>query len=138
VVYKWRLLSRPLTGVQRYAEEIVRALDGLLTEPGDGIRRFVHTRPATFRLEVRPMVALGARDKVTFGKQWTLPRYVFPGGLLSLKNTGPIAASKQSICIHDVKTRVVPQSYSKPFRIVYQSLLPTLGHRAAEIATVSG
>lgn len=69
-------------------------------------------------------------------EQFILPNYV-RGGLLSLCNTGPLAVSKQVVCIHDVNTRVVPESYGFKFRAVYRILIPALARRAAQIVTVS-
>jgi glycosyltransferase involved in cell wall biosynthesis len=59
------------------------------------------------------------------------------GGLLSLCNTGPIALTKQIVCLHDVNTRIIPESYSRPFRALYRVLHPALGRRAAQVTTVS-
>jgi glycosyltransferase involved in cell wall biosynthesis len=70
-------------------------------------------------------------------EQIVLPQYL-RGGLLSLCNMGPLAVRKQIVCIHDVNTRIVPESYSFLFRAAYRLLQPPLGRRAACIATVSG
>ena len=69
-------------------------------------------------------------------EQFILPGYV-TGGLLSLCNTGPIAVKKQIVCIHDVNTRIAPESYSSMFRAAYRFIQPALGRRAAQIVTVS-
>lgn len=136
-----RFLSQPATGVQRYAEEIVRALDEVLAEQ-DGPRA---------RLKAELLCPPGSRELPglkTISCRWvghgtghvweqtSLPLFV-KGGLISLGNTGPLALSKQILCIHDVNPRLFPQSYSKAFRILYRALLPALGRSAAAVATVS-
>jgi glycosyltransferase involved in cell wall biosynthesis len=136
-----RFLTQPLSGVQRYAQEIVQALD---THIGDnhplaqGLTVDLLTPPGL----ARPL-DLKAISRRTVGKrgghaweQLALP--IGPrGGLLSLANTGPVAARKHIVCIHDVNTRLVPGSYSPQFRALYRVLAPALGRAAARIATVS-
>jgi glycosyltransferase involved in cell wall biosynthesis len=136
-----RFLTQPLTGVQRYACEIVQELDALLA---DG-------HPLVNSLEIDLLVPCGearelrlnaVRTKVlsgTVGHLWEqtiLPRHV-GGGVLSLCNSGPLALSKQIVCVHDVNTRLYPASYSLQFRTLYRVLLPVLGRTANTITTVS-
>jgi glycosyltransferase involved in cell wall biosynthesis len=143
---KWhingRFVSQPVTGVQRYAHEIARALDRLvaenpmlarsldleLTVPADGPRNLPE-------LKAIPVRAIGG----SAGHKWeqvALGRHA-GSGLLSLCNTGPLLPRKHIVCIHDVNTRVYPESYSFAFRALYRGLHPALGWRAARIATVS-
>jgi glycosyltransferase involved in cell wall biosynthesis len=137
-----RFLSQPMTGVQRYAREIIKSLDDALC---DG-------HPLTENLEVRlvsPPGAFGAPldlhriELVETGKrrghlweQVDLPAAA-PHGLVSLCNLGPIAHRRQIICIHDLNTRIVPYSYSLPFRALYRVLVPTLARTATVVSTVS-
>jgi glycosyltransferase involved in cell wall biosynthesis len=136
-----RFLTQPLTGVQRYACEIVQELDALLA---DG-------HPLVNSLEIDLLVPCGearelrlnaVRTKVlsgTVGHLWEqtiLPRHV-GGGVLSLCNSGPVALSKQIVCVHDLNTRLYPASYSLQFRTLYRVLLPVLGRTANTITTVS-
>lgn len=69
-------------------------------------------------------------------EQLSLPR-VTTGKIISLCNTGPLSVRDQVVCIHDVNTRIVPESYSLAFRGLYRALLPALGRTAKRIATVS-
>ena len=136
-----RFLTQPLSGVQRYAEEIVKSLDTLIA---DG---HPHARDLSVELLVPPglvrplpLRAMTVRRTGRSGghswEQIALP--IAPrGGLLSLGNAGPIAARKHIVCIHDVNTRLAPASYSAQFRTLYRFLLPALGRSAARIATVS-
>ena len=71
-----------------------------------------------------------------FWVQAQLPRHV-PGGLLSFCNLAPIAVTRQIVCIHDMHTRLMPESYGRGFRWAHRLVLPVLGRRAARITTVS-
>jgi len=59
------------------------------------------------------------------------------GILLSLGNIGPVLSSNHVLCIHDVNTYLVPESYSPAFRLYYRTILPILAKRAARLVTVS-
>jgi glycosyltransferase involved in cell wall biosynthesis len=136
-----RFVTQSVTGVQRYAQEVVRALDHLLCED----------HPLAGGLEVQLLVPPGGTDHLGLrairlksvgrvkGHLWEqieLPRHA-GGGLVSLCNTGPLAARKHIVCIHDLNTRSFPSSYSMRFRALYRMLQPALGRCAARIATVS-
>jgi glycosyltransferase involved in cell wall biosynthesis len=135
-----RFLSQPVTGVQRYAREIVRALDGLLQEG--------HPAAASLRLELivpgdveAPALRAVATRRVgrRAGHPWeqaVLP-FAVEAGLLSLCNTGPLLVRKQIVCMHDMTARLYPESYTRAFRTLYATLLPALGRRAAAVTTVS-
>ena len=130
-----------MTGVDRHAIEILRSIDALI---GDH-------HPLTIGITLDILCAGETANVSPFAnvpqrilprapghvwEQLILPRYV-GGGLLSLCNSGPLATKKQIVCIHDVNTRLVPQSYSFAFRTVYGALHPLLGRRAMQIVTVS-
>ncbi|MGH6762241.1 MAG: glycosyltransferase family 4 protein [Phyllobacterium sp.] len=136
-----RFLAQPMTGVQRYAHEIVRGLDRLVAE------EHALARDLEFELLVPPEAKTSIElDRIPIrpvgssqGHRWeqtVLPLHA-QGGLLSLCNTGPVAVRKQIVCIHDVNTRAFPQSYSRSFRSLYRVLLPLLGKTARQITTVS-
>ncbi|MBS7542946.1 glycosyltransferase family 4 protein [Ancylobacter oerskovii] len=141
-----RFLTQKITGVQRYASEIVQALD----------RRIVAGDPLARGLDVELVVPAGttaslelsairlrhvgpAHGPAASGHLWeqlTLP-WELRGGLLSLGNSGPIRHREQIVCIHDLNTRRFPASYSLPFRLLQGIMVPLLGRSAARIATVS-
>ena len=136
-----RFLSQPLTGVQRYAEEIIKAIDEFITlrSPGtDGLALEILCPPNSRRLPGLSSIPVREVGPGTghLWEQLALPTHL-KGGLLSLGNTGPLSVSKQIVCIHDANTRLFPESYSKRFRLLYRLLLPAVGRRAAKITTVS-
>jgi glycosyltransferase involved in cell wall biosynthesis len=136
-----RFLTQPLTGVQRYARQIVSALDQLLVQ-GHPLARNLKVeilRPpgtandlALEKIELR----VAGRGSGYVWEQVDLPRHA-RGGIMSLCNVGPLAAKRQVLCIHDLNTFLAPESYSWKFRALYRHLLPALGNMASKIVTVS-
>ena len=136
-----RFLTQRTTGVQRYACEIVAALDAILSQDGDLADRL------QFRMVLPP--AAGATTdlsnilacRTSFGSGHAWDQLIFPlyerAGLLSLGNFGPIFARNHIVCIHDANTFISPESYSRAFGLSYRTLLPLVGKRARRIATVS-
>ena len=133
------------TGVARYAREVTLALDRLVAEHDPltaGLdldlvapRALDGFAPAAIPIRVVP----DAR-RLRLPQAWVqarLPWHV-PGGLLSFCNLAPVAIRRHIVCIHDLQTRTMPQSYGLGFRLVHRVVLPALGRRAAVITTVSG
>jgi glycosyltransferase involved in cell wall biosynthesis len=136
-----RFLTQRMTGVQRYAYEIVTALDEILSQ----------NRDIASRVAMRLVLPPGAETKMTlsqiemcrtrFGSGHTWDQLVLPfkerSGVLSLGNFGPVLARNHIVCIHDANTFIEPKSYSRSFGIAYRTLLPWIGRRARKVATVS-
>jgi glycosyltransferase involved in cell wall biosynthesis len=136
-----RFLTQRMTGVQRYASEIVASLDEICSEDDDVTRRI------GFRLVLPPgaiaTTALSQIDvcQTNFGSGHVWDQLVLPwyatSGVLSLGNFGPVLARNHIACIHDANTFIEPESYSRAFGLAYRTLLPLLGKRARKVATVS-
>jgi glycosyltransferase involved in cell wall biosynthesis len=136
-----RFLTQRITGVQRYAREIVAALDVIVSEQDDIARRL------GFRLVLPPGAELNfplaqiemSRTSLGAGHAWD--QFILPwcaaSGVLSLGNFGPIATRNQIVCMHDANTFIEPESYSRSFGLAYRVLMPLIGRRASRIATVS-
>lgn len=133
------------TGVARSAREITLALDALVADGHPSTRDLVLDVVAPRRpddhlgLRALPLrvVAEYARPRLPqVWAQFQLPRHV-PGGLLSFCNLAPVAVARHIVCIHDLQTRLVPESYGAAFRLAHRAILPLLGRRAAFITTVS-
>lgn len=138
------LALRP-NGVVRYAEEVTRALDALVTER--------HPSTAGLRLQIvapcQPAAPLSFRSiPIRIVREWKKPRipqfwvqgqlpWYVSGGLLSFCNLGPVMARRQIICMHDIQTRLVKQSYGWGFRLVHRLLMPLLGRSCYAVTTVS-
>ena len=135
-----RFLSQPQTGVQRYAREITRALDALLA--GDERRAARWELVVPGHCDTLPALQAIAIRRTHLGRghlweQTVLPVAARGKGLLSLGNLGPLAHSRQIVCMHDANVFLEPASYSRRFRVAYQAGLPALARRARAVTTVS-
>ena len=130
-----RFFGQPTTGVQRYAREVVSALDGLLSAAGRA-----GTVMAPHGGEIPPMRAIAVRRAGPAGghlwEQAILPSR-WHGPLLNLCNTAPVVRRRQVVCMHDANVFRMPESYGRSFRTLYRTLQPLLARRSARIATVS-
>ena len=132
------------TGVVRYAREVTRALDEMLEEGhplGADLDLRVITPAAPFASPPFAKIAVEhvPEWRLRLPQMWVQAqlRAAAKGNLLSLCNLGPVARRSQIVCIHDLHTRMMPESYSASFRLAHRILLPLLGKRARVITTVS-
>ncbi len=130
-----RFLTQPMTGVQRYAREIVTAMDRLLGD-GDSVRLAVPPGVTTpLRLN-----AIGVDQPGRIGghlwEQTVLPASI-RGPALHLCNTAPAISQGHVVCLHDANVFIEPESYSRAFRTAYRALQPWIAKRAAKVVTVS-
>jgi glycosyltransferase involved in cell wall biosynthesis len=130
-----RFLSQDVTGVQRYARNVVAALDASLRDGGRTARLLAPAGAETMALQAIEQVNAG-RFSGHGWEQLELPRLA-PGLLLNLCNTAPALKSEQVVCIHDANVFTAPESYGRGFRTAYRTLQPLLARRSARLATVS-
>jgi glycosyltransferase involved in cell wall biosynthesis len=133
------------TGVARYAREVTLALDALIAEnhPLTGDLELGILAPGQPH-EPLPLRAIPLRIVPEFRRprlpqfwvQMQLPRHV-TGGLLSFCNLAPVVTRRHIVCIHDLHTWLMPNSYGRLFRWTHQAILPILGRRASRVMTVS-
>lgn len=149
IVINGRFLMQPVTGVQRVARELTRALDRLVAEAD---------LPVALRLVCEPEAQLedlalqattveraaGGWSGRLGGHAWeqlVLPRRVRGGHLLCLGNTAPLAAlhagHPTTVMIHDLSYRQFPGAYRLHYRLGHRFMLPSLLRRARTILTVS-
>lgn len=133
-VVNGRFLTQSISGVQRYARNIVNALDQIEATRGASLllpRGGRH--PAYERLDSVELGVLGG-----YGwEQVELPIAARGQRLLNLCNMAPVIKSEQIVCIHDTNVLSSPDSYTRGFRAAYRSLQPLFAQRAVSIATVS-
>jgi glycosyltransferase involved in cell wall biosynthesis len=133
-----RFLTQGMTGVQRFATEIVAAADALAAAGAWPAARVLHPPGARdaglrgFHAEV-----VGKRG----GQAWEqidLPRALGGDFLINLGNTAPVVAgSRQAVVIHDAGAFDTPESYSFAFRSWYRLLQKRLARGGATLLTVS-
>lgn len=137
-----RFLTQSITGVQRYAIELVKALDALL-ESGEIDRAhvsFVLLAPKGIchELDLRHIsVEQVGILKGHLWEQFELPLFSRGHLLLNCCNTGPVFKRNQIVTICDASVFACPSGYSKAFRMWYKFLLPILGRQAKVIITIS-
>jgi len=136
-----RFTVQGLTGVQRYAQEIIRAMDNLLAQDDRIARQLGLQLVVPPGAQYVPVMSHTAVRQTRLGSGHLWDQIVLPwyekAGILSLGNSGPILARRHIVCIHDANTFVAPESYSRAFGTVYRALLPLIGRRARRVATVS-
>jgi glycosyltransferase involved in cell wall biosynthesis len=136
-----RFLTQRMTGVQRYAHEIVAALDGILLQNRELAARLPMRLVLPPGVEVTPALSKIAICYTSFGSGQAWDQLVLPlyagAGILSLGNLGPIFTRNHIVCIHDANVFIQPESYSRTFGLTYRILLPLIGKRASRVATVS-
>ena len=134
-----RFLSQRVTGVQRYAREIVTALDKLLQE-GKNEDEWCILAPKNI-IDDLPIKNIKIKICGSFiGHLWEqleLPFYARNGFLVNLCNCAPLVKKNQLVTIHDAAVAAFPKAYSWRFRIWYKILFTVCGKWASKIVTVS-
>jgi glycosyltransferase involved in cell wall biosynthesis/GT2 family glycosyltransferase len=130
-----RYLTQPVTGVQRYARNVVAAMNAALSDMGTHAPIIAPPSAADPGFSAMPLLRAGPLA----GQLWE--QVVLPvrwhGRLLNLCNLAPGAKADQVVCIHDANVFVAPESYGPAFRTVYGTLQRLIARRAARITTVS-
>lgn len=138
-VINGRFLGRTLTGVDRYAYGILHEIDRLLDlrDPlVDGLR-FTVAVPS--RVRARPFRNMSYETGPGTGYLWeqcVLPWMVGRRTLLNFCTVAPLVRTGYAT-IHDAHVWLVPEAFSRSFRLSQRILLPLIGHRAKRVVTVS-
>lgn len=137
-----RFLTQRITGVQRYALELVRGLDAMVGRDEPALRGYelvVLAPPGELgKTGLRHIpVRQGGRGSGHRWEQLSLPALSRDGYLLSLCNTGPLLKRRQAVTIHDAAVYAAPRTYSFAFRTWYKVLLRGLGMNAEQVLTCS-
>ncbi|MDO3411676.1 glycosyltransferase family 1 protein [Saccharibacillus sp. CPCC 101409] len=137
-----RFLKASVTGVQRYAYELLRTIDRLIGRDDPAVRgyEFIVLAPpgeihelGTRHIEVRQ----GGRMKGQLWEQISLPQLSKDGFLLNLCNAAPLLKRRQAVTLHDAAVYSVPDTYSTAFKMWYKLMFRTLGKTAPLILTCS-
>ncbi len=137
-----RFLVQPVTGAQRYAREVVLALDDLLATGEIDRDRYAFVvvspagasdLPSLKHISIRFAGPLRSQA----WEQFSLPAISRRGWLLSLCNVGPLLKRRHIVTIHNASVFAYPNAYSFSFRSWYQFALPVLSRTAARILTDS-
>jgi glycosyltransferase involved in cell wall biosynthesis len=137
-----RFLGQRITGVQRFARELLRHMDAVLREQPALRNRLDLTVltprgiPHFAQLEAIRVRETG-RLQGQFWEQLELPRRAGNHLLLNLCNTAPLAGRNMVATVHDASVFAVPEAYSRAFGTWYRMLIPALGRRSRKLITVS-
>jgi len=129
-----RFLTQPMSGVQRYARQIVRALD---QRPGAADRYVILTPPGAKNLNLLniPTRTIG-RAGGHLWEQNALAWTARHGRLLSLGGSGPVLHRRQIVVIHDAAVFRHPEHFRTGYTAFHRALNRILARRA-RLATVS-
>jgi glycosyltransferase involved in cell wall biosynthesis len=140
-----RFLQQPVTGVQRYARELLKAWDRMVAqgEIGGGRVQFQALVPPG-AIDVPPLERIGVRQVGRLrGHLWTqleLPFFARDGLLFSPGNIHPLLSLGRThgvVTVHDLAYAAHPEAYSRAFRLLYSLLVPAALRRADAVITVS-
>lgn len=138
-----RFLSQKLTGVQRYAAEMVKAIDALLAseQTSASLRnadwQLLTPADATEHLDL-DRIKIRAVGRL-HGHAWDqieLARAAAGGRLISLSNSGPVFHRDHIVVIHDAQVFRRPDFFDWRYLAVHRAMGRLLSRHAA-IATVS-
>jgi glycosyltransferase involved in cell wall biosynthesis len=125
-----RFCTQRVTGVQRFAREVTRALQA---HYGDRLHLLVPPGATDCPAGARQVGRLTGQ----LWEQAELPRYCAGGVLVNLGNTAPLLGRRQLVVIHDAGVFSTPEAYSRKFRLWYKTLHRGLVLRGARLVTVS-
>ncbi|QGG49997.1 glycosyltransferase family 4 protein [Lysinibacillus pakistanensis] len=137
-----RFMTQTITGVQRYAIEVIRSLDWLLSK-GDinGKQyKFIILAPQNtkYNLNLNNIsVQVVGRLNSHLWEQIELPFFSSNGLLVNLCNTAPMFSGYQILTIHDASVSANKNNYSFLFKFWYQFLYRILPFRTKKIVTDS-
>lgn len=136
VIINGRFFLHRITGVERYAREILFELDNIV-QPGEieiAIPPEVQDIPVFKKINI---VKVG-KLKNQMWEHISFPRYVKNSSAVSLNlcNVAPLC-DPGIVCIHDMKIKAHPEYFSKKFLWWYRFLFENETKRAKKIITVS-
>lgn len=132
-----KFLSQKMSGVQRYASELLRAY--ITLDPS--VKIIAATGASEMQWYNLPgtVIQTGGKAGIVW-EQLKLPLYMAgkkDALLLNLCNVAPVLYSNKVTCIHDIAFARYPQFFSKSFRIYYQAIMPWIIRSSRHIITVS-
>ena len=135
-----RFLTKAVTGVQRYALELLNHFDNLLNEEAyQGLRLVCLAPPVDFIAPGWKNIEL-RRVGINRGNLWEQIDLAFYAGghlLFSPANTGPFYYAYQVITLHDASVFGVPDAYPAAFRAKYFFTFGILARIARMVLTDS-
>jgi len=142
-----RFYTQPTTGVQRYGQQLLAALDALVAQGGLPlpIESIVLHTPSRTGSTLPAFRAIGVRSYGMWrGHAWEqleLARHARRGVLFCPGNLAPVVSlagpTPVVVTVHSLAFKQCPAAYSRRFRAWYNCIMPLIMRRAARIVTVS-
>lgn len=136
VIVNGRFLLHKITGVERYAREILLELDKLI-QPGEIEIAIPPEAKDVSNYKNIKTVRVGKFNNRLW-EHISFPMYVKKQKAISLNlcNVAPLS-SPGIVCIHDMKIKAHPEFFSRKFKLWYEILFKNETSRAKKIITVS-
>jgi glycosyltransferase involved in cell wall biosynthesis len=135
-----KFLAQRITGTQRYARELLKHFDQLLSSGENSsiaieilVPGSAQKLPEYTNLRVR---AVG-KTSGTFWEQVELPMHCDGHILFTPSGGAPAVYSRNVVTIHDAAVFAAPAGYSLAYRLWYRTLCRRMGRKAQHIFTVS-
>ena len=136
-----RFLTQRITGVQRYALEITKALDNLISkDTAFQKHEYIVIAPKNVLYKVKLKNMSFVQRGILKGHLWEqfeLPVYSRDGFLMNFCNCAPLIKRNQTVTIHDAAVSAVPYAFSLAFRTWYKMMFMWIGRSLKQIFTVS-
>ncbi len=138
-----KFAAQPLTGVQRFASELLVAADLLLATGAWQARvEFILLVPAGCLAGPLPklnhiLIQKLPAKQLHVWEQITLPLYTRGHLLINLAGSAPLLKRRQVCTFHDAAVFDIPQAYSVTFGRWYRFLFRTQSHVCRRVLTVS-
>jgi glycosyltransferase involved in cell wall biosynthesis len=136
ILLNGRFLQQPVTGVQRFAHEIVGALDWVLGERDLRARMLAPPGSLTPAYQSIDVQCVGRRGGQIW-EQIDLPRHANGDLLLNLGNVAPLLRRSQAVVLHDAGIYAVAHSYTRTMRAWYRLQHLVLRRPDVRLLTVS-
>ena len=143
VIINGRFLSQEITGVQRYAHELMRHIDQLLVDGRINPKQYsiqIVVPPNTLNIPSYKYIKIKHIGRFTnnLWEQISLPLYARNKIVFSPCNIAPLLGGKnQILTIHDASVFGFPSAYSIMFLIKYRFVTKIMGKKARIIITDS-
>lgn len=136
-----RILGARISGVPRYARELLKALDVQLTESGDAdhvdveviIPSSIEETFSFQSIQVRRVGHLAGH----LWEQFELPFFTWDGVLFGPSGSAPLLHPRNVVTIHDASVFAFPEGFSARYRTLHRILSRILARTAKRIFTVS-
>ena len=135
-----RFLTQPMTGAQRFAHCIVRAMDETLSSRAEVDRPHVTLLAPRASADMPGLRAIQVRRIGPLsGHAWdqiTLASAAGDGALISLCAAGPVLHPRHVVQVYDAAVYQIPETFGRTYRIVHRAL--DRGYaRFSQMATLS-